>query len=47
MPSLPKNRIETQEAIGQVDIKSSKSESMLSVNDRESEIVIISTTTNL
>ena len=43
IPTLPKTRLETMDALEQYDTINSKKENMLLVNDRDSEIMIIST----
>jgi hypothetical protein len=45
IPTLPKTRLETMDALEQYDTTNSKKENMLLVNDRDSEIIIISTYT--
>ena len=47
IPTLPKTRLETMDALEQYDTINSKKENMLLVNERDSEIIIISTYTNL
>lgn len=46
-PVLPKSMEETHDSVGQLDIRTNKDENFLLVNDKEANIIIFSTTSNL
>ena len=47
IPKLPKNRDEIHASVGAFQLKTSQGENMIQINDRDSGIIIFSTTTNL
>ena len=47
MPALPKSRSEAQDAIQSVSLETNKSENVVLVNDKDSEILAFSSQTNL